>query len=72
MGTAWARRGMCELALIISIWILFVGKAALQESWIPQAQFCIASGLLNVVVVRDSSQCFYIYVFIETRPLRTS
>jgi hypothetical protein len=64
MGAAWARRDMCELAFIVSIWILFVGKATSQESCISQAQFCIVSCVLNkIVAVRYFAQCFYIYVF---------
>jgi len=72
MGTAWARRDMCQLPFIVNIWVLLVGKANSQESCIFQVQFYIVSCLLNkTVAVRFYAQCFYIYV-LETRPFTTS
>ena len=68
VGTAWARRGMCQLAFTVNVWLLLVGTANSQESRISKVQFCIVSFLLKkTVALRFSAQYFLIYV-LETRP----
>ena len=68
VGTVWARRGMCQLAFTVNIWVLLVGTANSQGSHIFKVKFCIVSFLLKkTVALRFSAQYFPIYV-LETRP----